>query len=161
PLLGRSSTDVVVQEEPSSAPDLVFELKWCQRRNAKIYEAIWDLFKVALLVEQYGAVGYLVTAAPTDMWEAALCADLLGPGTWSATDLLTRTFPNGRPIWDWLLEGGNDRYPDEVPTQISTFAAGNALVRFGDLIWELRAARVEPSSTRLLLADGWAEVARP
>jgi hypothetical protein len=103
PSLGRSATDVVVLDEPETgSPTVVAELKWCQIDDDKVHEAIWDLFKVALLVDQYAVDGYLVTAAPVDIWPSALCGDLFSTGTFASEDLFARQFPKGRPIWDWL-----------------------------------------------------------
>jgi hypothetical protein len=162
PLLGRSGTDIVVDDAPGAQqPRLVFELKWCQQSQDKVYEAIWDLFKVGLIAGQYGALGYLVTGAPTDTWPHALCADLFSSGTVSALDLLGRAFQNGRPIWDWLLEGGYDRYPNAVPSEFETARVGVAQVQLGSLEWEMRVVRVVPAAIRLQLDGGWPPGARP
>ena len=162
PSLGRSTTDVVVADEQDSCkPSMVFELKWCQQGQDKIHEAIWDLFKVALLVDEYQAEGYVMTAAPAAMWPLALCGELFSPSTHSSTDLFREHFPNGRPVWDWLLEGGCERYPAAVPETIALVEAGRTRVSFGTLEWEVRAVRVLPASVRLPLKEGWPVGGRP
>jgi hypothetical protein len=162
PSLGRSATDVVVLDEPETgSPTIVAELKWCQLDDDKVHEAIWDLFKVALLVDQYAVDGYLVTAAPVDIWPSALCAELFSSGTFASEDLFARQFPKGRPVWDWLLQGGRERYPQEVPEATALAEVARAPVSFGTVAWEIRAVRVSPSSSRVLLQDGWPNGDRP
>jgi hypothetical protein len=162
PSLGRSGTDIVVlDEEGSGTPRMVFELKWCQQGHDKIHEAMWDLFKVGLLVDEYQVEGYLVTAAPTAIWTTALCNELFSSGRRSSRELLGLEFPNGRPIWDWLLEGGYDRAPEEVPDATVLVEAGRVSVSFGTLEWEIRGVRVLPSSERLPMKDGWPDGQRP
>src|SRR5205823_5648032 len=123
----------------SASPKIVAELKWCQqgRRHNKVYEAVWDLFKVALLVDQYAVDGYLVTGAPLGEWSEALCDELFGSGTVVSTDLFAGTFPNGRLVWDWLLQGGYDRYPQEVPSEITTVRVAAVPVSVGTVAWEI------------------------
>jgi hypothetical protein len=161
PRLGRSTTDIVVLDPSSDTPAHVFELKWCRQGQDKVHEAIWDLLKVALLVDQYGAEGYLVTGAPAGTWSTALCGDLFRSGTHSTLELLSREFPSGRPIWDWLLEGGYDRYPAEVPAEICTAEVGSTVAAIGGLAWEIRAVRVLPGPDRLPLPHGWPQGSRP
>jgi hypothetical protein len=162
PSLGRSGTDIVVlHEEGSGTPVMGFELKWCRQGHDKIHEAIWDLFKVGLLVDEYQVEGYLVTAALPVMWTKALCNELFSSGTRSSRELFGLEFPNGRPVWDWLLEGGYDRSPIEVPDATALIEAGRVPVSFGTLEWEIRAVRVLPSSGRPSLKDGWPDGERP
>jgi hypothetical protein len=162
PRLGNSGVDIVVDDSPGSmTPALVLELKWCQQGDDKVHEAIWDLFKVALLVDQYEVGGYLVTAAPTSMWPTALCGDLFSSGTHDSGELFTRQFPKGRPVWDWLLEGGKGRYPIEVPKSITVVESGHASVSLDGLSWEIRAVSVTPGPGRLPLENGWPVGGRP
>jgi hypothetical protein len=162
PSLGRSGTDIVAPD-PSQAggPRIVAELKWCQQGHDKVHEAIWDLFKVALLVDEYSADGYLISAAPTDMWPTALCGELFSTGTLASSDLFEYEFPGGRPVWDWLLEGGYDRYPDVVPVEIAVTEVARVPVTLGTLAWEIRAVRVSPSADRVALTGGWPNGERP
>ena len=98
------------------------------------------------MVDQYGADGYLVSAAPADMWPTALCAELFSTGVIASMDLFEFRFPRGRPVWDWLLEGGYGHYPREVPTEIAVREVASVPVTFGTLDWEIRAVRVSPVS---------------
>jgi hypothetical protein len=162
PSLGRSATDIVVLDEPETgSPTIVAELKWCQLDDDKVHEAIWDLFKVGLLVDQYSADGYLVTAAPIDIWPSALCGELFSTGTFVSEDLFARQFPKGRPVWDWLLQGGRERYPREVPEATAVAEVARVPVSLGTVAWEIRAVRVSPSAGRMPLRDGWPNGDRP
>jgi hypothetical protein len=164
PLLGRSGTDVVILDAETSTPSVVAELKWCQQGQDKVHEAIWDLFKVALLVYEYSADGYLVTAAPAAMWQTALGGELLSTGTFASTALFELHFPDGRPIWDWMLQGGYTnryRYPHEVPDEIAVTEVARVPVTLGKLSWEIRAVRVSPGAGRLTIENGWPTGERP
>lgn len=79
PALGRSTTVTVVETQPGSrAPYLVAELKWIRTGgDYKIYEAMWDLFKMALQMRAPTVHGaYLITGAPSPAWQSDPCADL-------------------------------------------------------------------------------------
>ena len=119
--------------------------------------------KVALLTRQYGVPGYLVSAAPRASWKTAIGADLFGTGTIASADLFKLRFPAGRPLWDWLLEGGYGRYPNRVPREIATREVTRALVQSPQTVWEVRAAAISaaPGSSDLELRDGWPEGKRP
>jgi hypothetical protein len=100
----------------------VGELKWCQLGDDKVYETIWDLFKLALMTRIPGVrTAHLITGAPNAMWPSALCVDIFDGGTFDTAELCTRRFPRGgqRTAWDYLLEGGYDRHPDRVPARIA------------------------------------------
>jgi hypothetical protein len=59
----------------------VGELKWCQLGDDKVYEAIWDLFKLAVITRITGIrTAHLVTGAPTAIWPTAFCADIFNGG---------------------------------------------------------------------------------
>jgi hypothetical protein len=163
-VVGR--VDIAVS--PSSAQtrfSLLAETKWCQFGDDKVYEAIWDLFKMALATTRVDRPeAYLVTAATTDIWKTAFCADLLGSGVVSTEELCTRRFPSGsqRLAWDYLLEGGYDRYPESVPARISTVLVGSTFIQGGDRTWEVRAVRVVPQTDfNVPLEGGWPWGKRP
>jgi hypothetical protein len=148
PLLGRSTTDAVVESKPGSRlPTLVAELKWITATGeVKIYEAIWDAFKMALESKLPNVTGaYLITGAPTAAWKRDPCVDLFTSCTHSVDELCERRSrsPKRWLIWDWLLEGGNDRAPDYVPSPFRTVALQSVVVGSAHQTWELRAARVE------------------
>ena len=166
PSLGRGGVDLAVVSGPSQYSALV-EAKWCHSGTDKIYEAIWDLFKVAL-VERMPTVrtAYLVTGAPAGMWPSALCADLFEGGSFTPEELCTRRFPRGgrRTAWDYLLEGGYDRYPDRVPSAIITTPIADPVdVAVADQRWVLRAVTVAGVGTQpdVLFRDGWPHGDRP
>jgi hypothetical protein len=162
PSLGRSATDIVVVDEPKSrSPTIVFELKWCQQGRDKVHEAMWDLFKLALLARQYGVPGYLITGAPKEMWNAALGRELFTRRSTSSTELFDLCFSSGQPVWDWLLEGGYDRSPKRVPRNVETVEVATAPVSSSGLEWTIRAVQVIPSSDDLLLSNGWPKDKRP
>jgi hypothetical protein len=124
PSLGRSATDFVVDWPPQSRRFRhVGELKWCQLGDDKVYEVIWDLFKMALMTRIAGVrTAHLVTGAPAAMWPTALCADIFHGGTFDPEELCRRRFPRGsrRTAWDHLLGGGYDRHRDRVPRCVAT-----------------------------------------
>jgi hypothetical protein len=163
PALGRSAIDVVAAGWPGPARH-VAELKWCRAGDDKVYEAIWDLFKMALALRVPGIrTAHLITGAPVEMWPRAFCTDLFGGGTFTVEELCARRFARGgrRFAWDYLLEGGADRAPDRVPAQLTTRPVGEAVRVAGG--WELRAVAVGAASG---LADvpfdgGWPHGWRP
>jgi hypothetical protein len=86
----------------------VAELKWCQAGDDKVYEAIWDLFKMALALRLPGMrTAHLITGAPVEMWPRAFCADLFAGGTFTVEELCARRFARGgrRFAWDYLPRG--------------------------------------------------------
>jgi hypothetical protein len=159
------NVDLVVSSPDSSGYRLLAETKWCQADHDKVYEAIWDLFKMALASTREDApLTYLVTAATSEMWPRAFCADLLDDGVHTPEALCQRRFPKGskRLAWDDLLEGGYDRYPDCVPAEIRTFRASTATVRGETGTWEIKAVQVQAVGTSLVPFDGgWPWGQRP
>lgn len=117
PSLGRGAVDFVAAGWPGPARHFG-ELKWCQAGDDKVYEAIWDLFKMALASRLPGIrTAHLITGAPSVMWSRGFCADLFDGGTFTVEELCAPRFPRGRRrvAWDYLLEGGYDRFPIRVP----------------------------------------------
>jgi hypothetical protein len=168
PALGRSTTDTVVETQPGSrAPYLVAELKWIRTGgDYKIYEAMWDLFKMALQMRAPTVHGaYLITGAPSPAWQSDPCADLFSDGL-HHVDELCRRRSNTRTswlIWDWMLDGGGDRAPEAVPSPIRTVALPSVSVTAGPHEWSLRAVRVEVPSNAIDIpfAAGWPRGDRP
>lgn len=167
PRLGRSGTDFVAQDPPGSRSFRhVGELKWCQVGLDKIVEAIWDLFKMALAVRDADVqTAHLITGAPEQMWPNAFCADLFLGGVFTPEELCSRRFAGGRKrlAWDYMLDGGYDRYPDVVPTRITTIPVREPIRvgADGNPVWELRAIRVESSGDDVPFPGGWPNGSRP
>lgn len=166
PSLGRSAVDVVVPEqEDPLRPRHLLELKWCQERQDKVYEAIWDLFKLACLSRLESVESaHLVTGAPVDVWESAFCREIFEGGVFALEELCQRVLPWGKDpwlAWDDLLYGGYDRAPDSVPAPIETGAVGRSRVSQGDLTWEIRAVSVHPGADEVPFAGGWPHGRRP
>jgi hypothetical protein len=63
------AADIGVRESPrSSRYTALAECKWC--REDKLYEALWDLLKLALASRELELESaYLIVAAPRSMWE--------------------------------------------------------------------------------------------
>jgi hypothetical protein len=70
--------DVIVRREPSSsALSALIELKWAGPGPDIIYEAIYDLFELALATRRKETPKcYLLTGAATARWQASTFADL-------------------------------------------------------------------------------------
>lgn len=168
PRLGQSGTDFVVDWPPGSRRFRhVGELKWCQIGHDKVYEAIWDLFKMALVSRQPGVrTAHLITGAPAEMWPIAFCGDLFDGGTFSSDELCARRFGVGskRLAWDYLLEGGYDRYPDRVPAEITATPVHEPVaIRVDEHTWELRVVAVSTTVRRddMPFEGGWPRGLRP
>jgi hypothetical protein len=146
------NVDVVAYRLTETAADLAVELKWCH--VDKLYEAIWDLFKMALLSTS-GVDTYLVTGARAATWATGVGRELFDNATHSPAELCEVRLPWGQKLraWDDLLWGGHDKFPSEVPSQIQTAMVGRESV-FGD--WELRAVKVVAMDERMTAFDhGW------
>jgi hypothetical protein len=71
---------------------LLLELTWCQ--IDKLYEAIWDLFKMALLATS-GAQTYLLTGATQKVWANSVGKELFARGIHAPIDLCDLRLPRG------------------------------------------------------------------
>jgi hypothetical protein len=168
PSLGRSTTDTVVESKTGTCvPRLVAELKWISASGEyKVYEAMWDLFKMALQSRMSTVrAAYLITGAPPAAWQGDPCAGLFSDDL-HRVDTLCQRRSNTRKrwlIWDWLLEGGRDRAPEFVPSPIRTVMLPSVTVRAGPHAWDLRAVRVEvpDDATEIPFLNGWPHGDRP
>jgi hypothetical protein len=104
PSLGRSPVDVVIPEgEDPRHPRHVLELKWCQWRHDKVYEAIWDLFKIALLT-RLGSVKRRLSAVTSSMAvtsrqrNSAIASFLGAARRWLRGTISFGAAPTGFPI---------------------------------------------------------------
>jgi hypothetical protein len=78
------NADIIVRTEPgSSALSALVELKWAGPGDDILYEAIYDLFKLALATQRKDRPRtYLLTGAAKAHWEGSVFADLFM--RWSA-----------------------------------------------------------------------------
>ncbi len=139
---------------------LAAELKW--GNHDKIYEGIWDLFKMALLAKDSGRPStYLVMGAPTTAWLTAVGHAVFSDGIHTPQGLCALTFPK-RPAWDYLLEGGHEKCPACVPAQIETSLVARERLTGAGPEWELRAVRVRPVGSDVVpFHGGWPFGNRP
>jgi hypothetical protein len=161
---GVGNVDVIVRQSPGPfALGLSGELKWCG--GDQLCEAMWDLFKMALISTRRDVdAAYLITGAPLATWDADQCSDLFESKTHTTRELCARRYPGEkhRPIWDWMLEGGYDRFPAEVPESITTSLVASLPMRAGDETWDLRAVRVSAAGLATVrFQDGWPDGNRP
>jgi len=159
------NVDIVVRRQAGSEElALAAELKWSWTYD-KVYEAIWDFFKMALLATRRDVdATVLITGASLREWESTLCSDLYDDGTHSVIELCSRRFRTGsrRLAWDDLLEGGYDRFPDAVPATITTEVVAVQPVVLKAECWQLRAVQVRPATNLLVpFSHGWPSGERP
>ena len=149
--LGRA--DVVAHLDST---EVYLETKLCG--TDKLYEAIWDLLKLALLTAlSEPAVGYLVYAAPEAGWNAK-------------TDRPTAIFEHGRTgvvellrdrcanPWRWCLDGAKTARPISLPAHVATERVGSATIGTPHGAWEVRCVRVQGDASEGWVAfggDGW------
>jgi hypothetical protein len=93
--------DVIVREAAGSETvDLAMELKWCSRSRDVLYEAIWDIFKIALTTTREDRpTGYLLTGAPRGLWQTSEFSDLFENGLHSSRGLASVAFPTRDGRW--------------------------------------------------------------
>jgi hypothetical protein len=166
PSLGRSGVDLAVEGPPRRYPALI-EAKWCHSGRDKIYEAIWDLFKMALgLSRPETLASFLVTGAPSMMWRTGFAVDIFEGRQFTPHELCQRMLPWGREprwlAWDDLLYGGYDRSPDHVPAAIVTEPIVEPVELATASRWTIRAVRVSiADQTPVCFEGGWPLGLRP
>jgi len=150
--LGKA--DVLVK--PPSGGPVYLETKLCV--VDRLYEAVWDVLKVALLTALVeNSVGYVVYAAPSEGWSEREDhpLGLFQDSAMTVSELLRDTYAEA---WAWCLEATKTTRPLQLPNDISTFALGSARIQAPGSDWELRAVRVE-GETKLgwvsFDAEGW------
>lgn len=150
--------DVAVRDRDNEEDLLLAaELKW-----GKPDEAVWDVFKMALLANEPNvAATFLVGGLSSKQVEGGFCADLLDNARHSTVELCARRYSTGakRYVWDWMLEGGWDHYPEAVPAEIATRLVTRQSIDGGAA--EVRVVRVLPSDTEIPFVDGWPHGNRP
>jgi hypothetical protein len=156
------NVDIVVRSDPSKPSfAALVELKWAGPGDDIIYEAIYDLFKLALASRREDQPRtYLLTGAAKAHWEQSAFADLFRDAEHEPEELCRRRLPGKqqRLAWDALLQGANDSHPLALPFRIRTKSTGRSSV--GD--WELRAVEVSISNAAVVpLTGGWPWAERP
>jgi hypothetical protein len=136
-------------------------LKWAGPGDDILYEAMYDLFKLALGTQREDRpAAYLLTGAAKSHWEGSAFADLFNDVQRDPVEPCKRRL-QGREqklAWDELLRGAHDSYPFVLPQGIQTEVTSRANV--GD--WELRAAEVRVSNQAFVpFGGGWPWGRRP
>lgn len=162
-------TDVVVGDR--GGPIALAELKASRAgRQPAIYEALWDVYKLAAQVGRSARrdpilssveAAFLVTTAPMDQWEGQprtswhLEARELFPARFgdkfedSSRDL----FERNQCAWEDLLWGGRAR-PSRIGVRISTDFVAAEHCEIHAVPWQIRAARVIACDDEWLEFDG-------
>ena len=156
------NVDVIVRYEPgSSTLSALVELKWAGPGDDILYEAIYDLFKLALAAQREDRPRtYLLTGAAKTHWEGSVFADIFSHAEHDPEELTRRRLQNKQQTlaWDDLLRGAHDSCPLALPHGIQTEVAGRAGV--GD--WQLRAVQVSVSNQASVpFGGGWPWGQRP
>lgn len=143
--LGRA--DVVASLDSAN---VYFETKLCA--DDKLYEAVWDLLKLALLTALPGpAIGYLVYAAPEAGWTSKpdRPTALFEDGATGVFELLGESCTNP---WRWCLDGTKTARPTSLPAHLVTERVGSVIIGTPDGAWELRCVRVQGDAS-----EGWVD----
>jgi hypothetical protein len=165
PSLGRSGVDIAAVQD--GVYPLLAEAKWCHSGKDKIYEGIWDLFKMALgTCRPEASDTALITGAPAHMWETGFCRDLLEGGEFTPEELCARVLPWGLEprwfAWDDLLYGGYDRHPIQVPHRIVTSPIGKPVALELEQPWLIRSVAVSViDHAPVPFVGGWPHGDRP
>jgi hypothetical protein len=141
--LGRA--DVVAR---LGSTEVYFETKLCA--DDKLYEAVWDLLKLALLTAlSEPAVGYLVYAAPEAGWKSKTDRPtaIFEDGRTGAVELLRDRYANP---WRWCLDGTKTARPTSLPAHVATKRVGSVRIGTPNGAWEVRCVRVKGD-----ISDGW------
>jgi hypothetical protein len=160
---GVGRVDLIVRQASGSEElAAVVELKWCGPGHDILFEAIWDLFKMALGTQRDDAPhGYLITGAEKTLWEVSPFANLFENAEHDPAELCRHRLADAKQtlVWDETLRGGYDRSPEQVPARITTRVCGRSVVGED---WELRAVEVLVSSEKWIPMDGgWPYGQRP
>jgi hypothetical protein len=128
------------------------ELKWCWTN--KLWETLWDAFKVALATRLDGVdAAYVVVGAKDADWNKPVdCAELFDGGAWGTRELIGRyTLP-----WSRLLAESAINPALELPEQIRTEVVADAQLRSAHSAWTIKAIAVTPSGHKTVaFENGW------
>jgi hypothetical protein len=153
--LGRA--DVLAR--PTDGSEIYFETKLCG--NDRLYEAVWDMLKLALMTALDGRTsGYLLYAAPVAAWQLnqSELASIFETRVLALTDLLFDRYPDP---WEWCLEATRSTRPISLPAHVRTERAGSCAIAVPGGDWELRCVLVEGDPAAGWIdfgSDGWPDV---
>jgi len=152
--LGR----VDVLAKPEESGEVYIETKLCL--IDKLYEAVWDVLKVALVTALVqDASGYVLYAAPQEGWTPRedRPVEIFGDTALTVSELLRERFPDA---WAWCLDGTKTTRPISLPAEIRTERIGSARIQSPRADWEIRCIRVEGDSRGGWVSfdsEGWPE----
>jgi hypothetical protein len=153
---------VVWRDETRAEVQWAAELKWCSPGRDVLYEAIWDLFKMALATTREDRPkAYLITGAPRSIWDGSRFAELFEDAVHDPAELCSRRLATKKQeyAWDATLVGGYEKYPSQLPARVRTTIVQREAIG-GD--WELRSVRVEPEGDDwITMTGGWPDGQRP
>jgi len=140
---GLGAVDVVVSE-----PRALIELKWSYLIPDKIFEAVWDAIKLALVgLEHHYTALYVAAGASKSAWAATESADLFRAGQVNTIEMWQRPLvpprsPNrGKTVGEDLVVGGRGNQPVRVPAELQVQLVRTLGVGENH---ELRVARIAP-----------------
>jgi len=135
--LGKA--DVLVK--PQQGGEVYLETKLCL--IDKLYEAVWDVLKVALVtaLAEHSA-GYVIYVAPKDGWAPRedRPVGLFQDTDMGIAELLREEYAEA---WGWCLEGTKTTRPLQLPAEIRTHHIATLRIQAPGPDWELRCIRVE------------------
>jgi hypothetical protein len=157
---GVGGVDLIVVNTQDRGFRYLAELKWStDPRRDKIFEAAWDLVKLAIAGREPGIEACcLVTGASRHAWEKTECADIFEGATIEVEELWRRPLyapgPNGgKTVGEDLEIGGRGNIFLRAPNPISTVPIAQAPIASEAGNWELRAVAVFGGKATLQFAD--------
>jgi ADP-ribosylglycohydrolase len=144
--VGLGPVDVVLRW-PDQSPTFI-ELK-CGATKDTLGPCSWDALKLASgVLAGTAGTGYLLAGLPRALWDAEILGhQLFNTRDWTASELRESFLA----WWRHWEKETTPHIPGRVAESFATVAVGSFPVEIGALMWELRLARVEPSSS------GWVQ----
>jgi hypothetical protein len=146
---GVGGVDLIVLRQEDRTFQHLAELKWTTDPSRdKIFEAAWDLIKLAIAGREPGIDACcLITGASKDAWSKTECADIFEGATIEIDELWRRHLyapgPNGgKTVGEDLEIGGRGNIFLRAPNPITTVPITHAPITAGLEHWELRAVAV-------------------
>jgi hypothetical protein len=144
--------DLAVTARDGDAYRYLAELKWCY--VDKLWETLWDAFKISLASGLDGAeAAYVIAGASASLWEKpAACAELFAGGVCSTRELISRYSTN----WSWLLGESSTSQPVRLPELIQTELVANEPLQLSDAVWVIKAISITPATGETIeFENGW------